>query len=330
MRNANGRIGASPRRGRTTGWLLQFAALMWLNVGGLAASVNATELKQVTLDAFRHYVGLTENRMAGEIGGSSGFLWVDQLPPQQRAAALAQLRQGQVVTQRLETRENGQPIPIPTGMVHHWLAIVFVPGVNLTQTIAQQQNFDRSAEIYGPDIQRSKLLGADGDNFRIYYRLHRHVMIASPTYNTNFDIRFFPLDGDREYSRSYSTRIAEIINADAPDEREKPVGVDLGYLWRLNTYTRYQQRDGGVYIQTEFLALSRSVPAIFAWLVNPYIRSIPQEYLIHILSATRDDLVNSRENNGPGPSSSTRPQSHPSPGGLLPVGAGAVVNHKNY
>jgi len=324
MKSANRKFGTLSRRGRSPGWALQCAALIWLNLGSLTGSVNASELKPVTLDAFQHYVGVTENRMAGEIGGSNGFLWIDRLPPQQREAALAQLRQGQVITQRLETRENGQPIPIPSGMVHHWLALVFVPGVNLAQTIAQQQDFDRSAEIYGPDIQRSKLLGADGDNFRIYYRLHRHVMIASPTYDANFDIRFLPLDGDREYSRSYSTRIAEIIDAGMPSEREKPVGLDLGYLWRLNTYTQYEERDGGVYIQTEFVALSRSVPAIFAWLVNPYIRSIPQEYLIHILSATRTDLINSRESL-PGPVSSTKPQQHPSA-----VGAGAVLDRKPY
>jgi hypothetical protein len=247
MQDANGRFGRIARWRRA----LQFVPLIWLNIAGLAGSVNAAELKQVTLDAFHHYVAATENRMTGEIGGSSGFLWIDRLPPQQRETALAQLRQGQVITQRLETFENGQPIPIPSGMVHHWLAIVFVPGVNLAQTIVQQQNFDRSAEIYGPDIQRSKLLGAHGDDFRIYYRLHRHVMIASPTYNVNCDIRFFPLDGDREYSRSYSTRIAEVIDPGTPEEREKPVGLDLGYLWRLNTYTRYEERDGGVYIQTE-------------------------------------------------------------------------------
>ena len=316
------------RRRRAAGMALQFAALIWLNIGGATTPINAAELKQVTLDAFQHYVALTENRMASEMNSGNGFLWVDQMPLREREAALAQVRQGQVITQRLETRENGQPISIPSGMVHHWEALVFVPGVTLAQTIAQQQDFDRSAEIYGPDIQRSKLLKAHGNDFLIYYRLHRHVMIASPTYNVNFDIRFFPLDGDREYSRSYSTRIAELIDAGTPDEREKPVGVDFGYVWRLNTYTRYQERDGGVYIQTEFVALSRSVPAIFAWLVNPYIRSIPREYLTRILSATRTDLMNSR---GSGPANPISKTAVPSPSyPIPPVGTGTVVNQKGY
>ena len=304
--------------------------LLCLTAWGSARSAAATQLKPATLDAFQHYVSLTETRMASEIHGPNAFLWVDQLPPQRRQAALEQLRQGQVITERLETREKGQPIPIPSGMVHHWVASVFVPGVDLLRTIAEQKNFDRSAQIYGPDIQRSKLLQADGNDFRVYYRIHRHVMVESPTYNANFDVQFYPIDGQREYSRSYSTRIAELIDAGLPGEREKPVGEDLGYLWRLNTYTRYEARDGGVYIQTEFIALSRSVPAIFAWLVDPYIRSIPQDYLTHILGATREDLMSSRQASARGTMNGQElsAQPRPVPPGVPPVSAGAT--HKGY
>lgn len=69
-----------------------------------------------------------------------------------------------------------------------------------------------------------------------------------------------------------------------------PVGNDPGYLWRLNLYTRYLEKDNGVYIEIEFVALSRNVPAIFAWLVNPYLRSIPREYLTNYIRATQNGL----------------------------------------
>jgi hypothetical protein len=215
--------------------------------------------------------------------------------------------------------------PNPAGHGSSLARVVFIPGVNLAQTIAQQQDFDRSASIYGPDIQQSKLLKAHGNDFRIYYRIHRHVLIESPTYNATFDIQFFPLDRLREYSRSYSTRIAEIIDPGMPNETEKPVGQDLGYLWRLNTYTRYEERDGGVYIQTEFIALSRSVPAIFAWLVDPYVRSVPQEYLVHILGAARNDLMNSHEAGAPAGSDRETPEASAQPiASSAPVGAGVA------
>jgi len=41
------------------------------------------------------------------------------------------------------------------------------------------------------------------------------------------------------YSRSYSTRIAEVEDAGTPEERERQVGDDHGYLWRLYTYWRF-------------------------------------------------------------------------------------------
>ena len=48
-----------------------------------------------------------------------------------------------------------------------------------------------------------------------------------------------------------------------------------------------------MYIQIEFLGLSRSVPPVFAWLVNPYTRSVPTDYLTHYIVATRKALQES-------------------------------------
>src|SRR5579872_4320688 len=119
----NARTGIPAYRGRAAGFVLQFVALLWLSGSGFLGTAGAAELKQVTLDAFQRYVAVTEKRMAGEIDGGNGFLWVDQLPSNQRQAGLAQLHQGQVITQRLETQENGRTIEIPSGMVHHWVAL---------------------------------------------------------------------------------------------------------------------------------------------------------------------------------------------------------------
>ena len=96
---------------------------------------------------------------------------------------------------------------------------------------------------------------------------------------------------EERLSRALAERIAEVENAGKPGEKEKPRDEGAGYLWRLNTYGRYEERDGGGYIELETLALSRSVPAILAWLVNPYVRSIPREYLSRTLALTRDTLT---------------------------------------
>src|SRR6266446_5287728 len=85
--------------------------------------------------------------------------------------------------------------------------------------------------------------------------------------------------------------LRELQNPDRSDEREKPIGKDRGFLWRLNSYWRFQEKDGGVYLQLESLALSRSVPVLFAWVVNPLLKSIPREYLSRLLTSTRVSLT---------------------------------------
>jgi hypothetical protein len=132
--------------------------------------------------------------------------------------------------------------------------------------------------IYKPDVLHSKLLMADGNRFKVYMRLHQKAVITA-VFNAEFNVSYFRVDGNRVYSRSYSTRIAEVENPDRSNEREKPIGKDRGFLWRLYSYWRFQEKDGGVFVQLESVALSRSVPALLAWVVNPLLKSIPREYL---------------------------------------------------
>ena len=101
---------------------------------------------------------------------------------------------------------------------------------------------------------------------------------------------YFTPDSSSNYSLARSVRIAEVHHPGGTDEREYPVGTDHGYLWRLNLYTHIAESDGGVCVQVEFLAVSRSIPPMFASLVNRYVHSIPQEYLRRYLEATRKAL----------------------------------------
>ena len=247
---------------------------------------SASELKPRTVKAFQHYEELTEARIRSELSTLGQFLYVDALPESQRAAEIARLKSGQVYIRSLNTKDEGKKIEIPDGLVHHWPAIGFIPKARLEQVIQVTQDYPHHADFFKPDVQRSELLSRDGDHFRVYFRFYRHAIVTA-VYNTEFDIEFTQSDPARVYSFAKAVRIAEVRNPGEKDERELPVGNDRGFLWRLDLYTRYEEADDGVYVQIEFLGLSRGVPAIFAWLVNPYVHSVPREYLTNYMGQLR-------------------------------------------
>ena len=242
------------------------------------SATTASELKPRTIKAFEHYEQLTEVRERNELSTPGQFLAIDSLPEAQKEEWISRLKNGQVYIQTLNTKDNDRKIEIPDGLVHHWLAIGFIPHARLQQVIDVVQNYPHQADIFKPDVQRSELLSRDGEHFHVYFRFYRKAIVTA-VYNTQFDIDFTQPDPAHEYSFAKAVRIAEVRNPGEKDESERPVGNDHGYLWRLDLYTRYLEASDGVYVQIEFLALSRSVPAIFAWLVNPYVKSVPREYL---------------------------------------------------
>lgn len=260
-------------------WTRSVPPLILLLLASLAnAGASASELKPRTALAFQHYEELTEARMRAELSHPEQFLFLDSLPEGQRNAEIARVKSGQVYVHALTTKDGDKKLEIPDGLVHHWLAVGFIPNARLERVVEVAQDFDHHADYFKPDIQRSTLFSRDGDHFRVGFRFYRKAIVTA-VYNTEFTADFMQLDPMREYSFGRATRIAEIHDPGEKDERELPVGKDHGYLWRLDLYTRYVQADDGVFVQIEFLALSRSVPAIFAWLVNPYIRSVPRDYL---------------------------------------------------
>jgi hypothetical protein len=281
----------SERRGRAIqlGWVMAIALL--------ASAAHATELKPAAVTAFDEYVRLTEIRMSNDLG-ENHFLAIDSLPDAQRREAYANLRMGQLYIQPLRTLKDGEPIEAPSGLIHHWVGVAFIPGATLSQLADVLQDYADQEKIYKPDVRKSKLLERNGSEVRVFLQLYSKTVITV-VMDANFDTIYMPLSGTRAESRSYSTRIAEVRNPDKPNERELPVGNDHGFLWRINSYWRVEEKDGGVYIQVESLGLSRPVPAIFAWLVGPYLRSIPVGYLTRLLTSTRKAVVDPASYKGP-------------------------------
>ena len=257
-----------------------------------AQSVEAAELKKETAAAFEHYIGASEKRIKSELHNGP-FLFIDELPEARRVEAYAQLREGEVLVKEVNTKEEGYPIEVPHGLIHDWIGVLFIPNASLSQILAIVQDYDNHQNIYKPEIRHSKLLNRNGDNFKVFLQLYKKSLVTV-VINADFDINYERLGTNRAVSRSYSTRLAEVQNVGQSDERELPVDDAHGYLWRLHSYWRFEEKDGGVYVQLESIGLSRVVPAIIGWLVNPLLRSIPRGTISSLLGATRAAATNLR------------------------------------
>ena len=254
----------------------------------LSATATARQLSSATIAAFDEYVRLTEQRMAGETRPES-FLWIDSLPKEEREADDRRLRNGEIVTQHLQTLKQAQNIDVPGGLIHHWIGTVFIPGASMAGTVAFLQDYDNQYKFYAPDVERSHLISRSGDDFRLYLRLHRKKVVTV-VLNTEYAVHYSWLGKDRAMARSYSTRIAQVEHPGEAGESEKPVGDDDGFLWRLNSYWRIFEQGGGTYVQLEAISLTRDIPSGLGWLIRPFITSVPEESLKFTLSRTRSGL----------------------------------------
>jgi hypothetical protein len=270
--------------------------LLLFAVIGLSAmtpsELFAADLSPKTVKAFNGYVAVAEARMKREESRPDDFLYIEALPRPQYDSIIATLKRGEVFVQQIHTRDSeGDPIEIPGGMIHHWVGDVFIPGKSLSSALEVLRDYDNFKNIYKPEVIRSRLISRkDNDDYSVYLRLQKKSFVTV-TLDTWYRIHFTPVGANCGYSRSISARIQEVEDAGMPGEHLDPAGHDSGYLWRINSYWRYQQRDNGVIIEWESIALSRQVPFLLAWFVKPLIGKIAREAVQDMLTATRKAVL---------------------------------------
>jgi hypothetical protein len=254
------------------------------------APATAADLQPQSAQAYDRYIALTAAQVNSELAHTEPYLWVERLPPARRTSAEEQLRNGQLVIARLETLDCGKPIPVPGGIIHHWIGTVFVPRVTLAQTLAFMQDYDHKTEYFRPDIVRSKILRHDGDDYFVLLRFYKKKIITT-VIDTDQEVHYHVMDSTHAYSRSRTTRVQEVENAGQPEEKLEPEGHDRGFLWRMNTYWRFEEKDGGTYVECQAISLTRDIPTGLGWMVGPFVTSVPRESLTFTLTTARAALV---------------------------------------
>jgi hypothetical protein len=255
-----------------------------------ASPARGADLQPETARNYEHYIALTQAQVEAENAQGPGYLWVDRLPEQRRAAALAQLRSGGVVIERLETLDNGKAIDVPGAMIHHWIGTAFVPGATLAQTLAFMQDYDHKVEYFKPDIVRSQVLKHEGDDYTVLLRFYQKKIITT-VIDTDQEVHYHVVDKTHAWSRSRATRVQEVDNPGRSDERLEPEGHDRGFVWKLNTFWRFEEKDGGTYLECQAISLSRDIPTGLGWMVGSFVSSVPRESLTFTLVTARSALA---------------------------------------
>jgi hypothetical protein len=170
---------------------------------------------------------------------------------------------------------------------------MFIPKGTISETLAVLNDYNNEPEIYKPEIRRAKLIEQKGNQSKIYLRFYSKS-IVTVVLDAYFDVVNTQVGSARVQSASRSTRIVEVENPGDPNEHERAAGNDHGYMWRLNSYWRIEEKEGGVYIQNESITLTRTVPALLAWLIDPLTKSIPRGVLLDMLTDTQKAVLKAR------------------------------------
>jgi hypothetical protein len=142
----------------------------------------------------------------------------------------------------------------------------------LPEVLSVVRDYGKYKNFYAPNVIESRVFRQTDTEDTFSLRMLNKAAVAKFALDMEFQNSFRQLDDNRWYSVSYTTRVREVENYGTPDEHEGPINTGRGLIWRVYSISRFEQRDGGVYVELEAVALSRDVPGGLRWLVDPIVR----------------------------------------------------------
>src|SRR5580692_8698273 len=231
---------------RSTGMRMHSAigALLFLFAMQIGPAVAFAEAPVAAVSVFNSYVGTVESRLAQQHRSQVGFI-----APVAAASAgsdsEARLRKEELIIERLTPSTGGD---LPGAMLHDWRGTVFVPGATSADFERLMKNYNAYPQHFSPQVLQARVFAQHDDFFHVLMRV-RQKHVITVVMDTTYDITYGRLDGRHGYSISRSTQIQEIDSPGTSSERAMSPKEEHGFLWRLNTYWSYEERDGGLYMQ---------------------------------------------------------------------------------
>jgi hypothetical protein len=193
--------------------------------------------------------------------------------------------------ERVQAAAAARNVSAPGAMIQDWVGTTFMPGVTLAEVQSAMRNYAAYKDFYRPKVIESQQLGHNGDEYDVLLRLYeKHILTV--VLNTTYHIRYEMPDPKQLIVTSRSTHIGEVKDPGKSTTEEVAPGSDSGFLWRLNSYWRFEAADGGVYARCEAISLSRDVPAGLGWMLKGFLESFPKASMVNTLRGTRAAVEN--------------------------------------
>ena len=240
-------------------------------------------LRPQTVAAWNDYLGAANARLEHDIREKNSFLRIDHDP-----GLSARLRGGAIAISAAGS--NGHTA-VPHGLITDWVGDIFVPNATIGDVFARLNDYDRYQQFFNPTVVDAHLLGHAGAEYNFSMVLRQKVLFVTPVLEGDYESQTTEVDDHRWYTVSHTTRLQDVENYGKPSQRKLPPDQGHGYIWRIYNITRFEERDGGVYVEIEAMALSRDVPAGLRWLIDPVVRQLPRNSLSATLQQTRDAVT---------------------------------------
>lgn len=235
---------------------------------------HATELKEPALKSWDDYVQAANSQMKDRVA-SGTFLWVDEDPNR-----LKHIKAGKILVSPVGPHV---PRPVPTGLIHDWIGAAYFPNTKLADVLAVVRDYDHYQEYYKPSVVESKSLMPPSGDDRFSMLLVNKEVVAKMALDSDYEACYQEVSPGRWYGVAYTTRIQEIREYGHSGEHKLPPDQGSGYIWRLYSIARFEERDGGVYVEIEAMALSRDIPVAFRLVADPIVRRVSKNSLLTTL-----------------------------------------------
>ncbi len=250
---------------------------------GISSTGWSAELKPDTVKAWRQYMRATESSMQSRLNTGKSFLWIDEAEGRNQ-----QVRRGEIVVEPVAGHGR---LNVPNGLIHHWIGAVFIPNVSARNLLAVVDDYESYKDIYKPAVVDSRALGSNAADQEFSMVWLRHVLFVDAAVQGRYRAHTVVIDARRGYSAVDASCIQQIENYGHPGQRILPPDTGAGFIWRIHSVSRYQERDGGVYLEIEAIALSRDIPPSLRWMVNPVVNHLSINSLRTTLSQTRQAVL---------------------------------------